>query len=294
MKSRALWIGLIAAAIIASITGDVAAQDDKKDAPGASTPQACAACHASDARFGRIHGMWQTSRHSKTLSVVAKSNQASADCYSCHSEEGFQAKLAGRKVDPAQKDSLNPVTCVTCHKIPHDGKNPHQLALDPESLCTSCHTQRAVLEGKGAKGIDETRSFHSAVECFSCHMTEANHLMKVIRPDDPSVSEKRNDTCTACHRDNNRKARITQLQDWQKSYKQEMDSLQAEVNTLTASLKENPNFLKDDMKAKLSDIRANLSLLTRDRSMGAHNFDFASEIFSRASKALREIKEKAK
>jgi len=290
MDKRALCSGLIAAAVLAVISGVVFAQD-KKETPENQGPQACVACHPSDAKFPRNLSMWEASGHSKSLSLVIKNSQASPDCYSCHSDEGFKAKLEGKKIDVAQKESFNPVTCATCHKFPHDGENPQKLALDPESLCASCHTQRTVLQGKGAKGIDETRSFHSAVDCVSCHMTEGNHLMKVIRPDDPDLSEQRNDTCTACHRDNNRKARVGQLQEWQKSYKESMDSLQAAVNTLTASLKENPALWDDQMKARLSDVRANLGLLARDRSRGAHNFDFASEIFEHASKSLREINE---
>ena len=243
----------------------------------------------SGSRHRRNYNMWEASGHSKTLNLIINNSQASPECYGCHSDEGFKAKLSGKKIDAAQKESFSPVTCVTCHD-PHNSKNPHQLVMDSEDLCSSCHTQRAVLQGKGARGIEETRSFHSAVDCTSCHMTEGNHLMKVIRPDDPDLSEKRLDTCTSCHKDNNRKARVAQLQEWQTSYKEGIEPLQADINAISAALKERPGLLDDKMKAKWNDLRANLSMLTKDGSRGAHNFDFAAVIMESAAKDLGEIK----
>ena len=96
----------------------------------------------------RSYVAWAVSAHSKTLGLIVNNAAASPDCYSCHSDEGFKAKLQGKKVDIAQKGSFNPVTCTTCHN-PHESKYPHQLVMeDSESLCTSCHSQRAVLQGK--------------------------------------------------------------------------------------------------------------------------------------------------
>ncbi len=286
MKQRAGFICVIVLA--ASVIAVAIAQD--KEASKPDGPQDCIACHQSGGNFVRNYQMWQKSGHSKALSLLAKAPQASPDCYSCHSDEGFKAKRLGKKVDVAQKDSFNTITCVTCHHLPHDSKYPRQLVDDPETLCTSCHTQRAVLQGKGGKGMDEFRSFHSAVDCISCHMSETNHLMKVIRPDDPDVSDKRNDTCTTCHKDNNRKARLAQLQGWQKSYKEGMDPLQADLTAISAALKTNPSLLDEAAKAKLSDVRFNLSILVRDGSQGAHNIDLTAEILSRSAKDLKEIK----
>jgi len=288
MKQRSVWNWVITFAFIAAISSAAVAQD--KGVSKTDGPEACIACHESGGNFRRNHAMWQESGHSKTLGLIIKNSQASADCFSCHSDEGFKAKRLGKKVDVAQKESFSPVTCTTCHQLPHNSKYPRQLVDDPETLCTSCHTQRPVLQGKGARGIEEARSFHSAVDCISCHMSETNHRMKLIRPDDPDVSEKRMDTCTSCHKDNNRKARTAQLQEWQKSYKESMDPLQADLTALSAALKENPALMDEKLKSKLNDVRFNLSLLVRDGSRSSHNIDFAAEIFSRASKDLRELK----
>ena len=273
-------------AVLGIVIVPLAAQE-KNEKAGDTGVQACVSCHETS--HLRVSDMWKASGHSKSLSHIINDSRATADCYGCHSEEGFKARLQGKKIDTAQKESFNPVTCTTCHD-PQHGKNSRKLVVDSEDLCSSCHSQRAVLQGKGAKGIDETRSFHSAVDCVSCHMTDGNHLMKVFRPDDPEVSEKRLDTCTACHKDNNRKARASQLQEWQETYKKEMDPLQADLNAINAALKEKPNLLNDALKTKLSNVGANLSMLAHDSSRGAHNVDFASEIMSSAAKDLLEIK----
>jgi predicted CXXCH cytochrome family protein len=181
------------------------------------------------------------------------------------------------------------VGCVSCHD-PHGGEYAHQLRTEEsEELCSSCHRQRAVLQGKGARGLEEMRGVHSAVDCVSCHMTEGNHLMKVLRPDDPALSEKRVDTCTACHRDNNRKARGAQVQEWQKSYTERMEALRAQVEGLSAALKEKPGVLNDVLESKWNDVRANLSLLEKDGSRGAHNPDFAIEVMDAAARQLDEV-----
>jgi predicted CXXCH cytochrome family protein len=289
MDKRVVSCAFILLALIA-VTKTGANADDKPVGDGSET---CLACHEAGGNSVRNHEMWKSSGHSKSLAAIINNNQASPDCYSCHSDEGFKAKLEGKKVDVALKQSFHAVTCTTCHIFPHDSKFSGELVADPETLCSSCHTQRAVLQGKGARGIDDTRSFHSAVDCISCHMSETNHLMKVIRPDDPEVSDKRMDTCTTCHKDNNRKARIAQLQDWQSTYKDEMDPVQADLTAISAALKQNPNLLDDQMKQKLNDVRFNVSILTRDMSRGAHNVDFTAEILSNAAKDLRLIKSAA-
>lgn len=278
---------------IAAIAGVVAMAGDQKEIPNHAGFQSCQSCHAE------MYSMWEASGHSKALSLVVNAKQAlslvvnakqaSADCYSCHSAEGFAAKLQGKKVDISQKESFNTLSCVACHD-PHKKDNPHMLVMDPEKLCNSCHTQEAVLKGKGAKGIEETRSWHSAVACVSCHMTGGNHLMKVIRPDDPGLSEKRIDSCTACHKDNNREARAAQIKEWQATYKENMDPLQADVKAISASIKEKPDLLNAGLKTKFNDARTNLSILTRDGSRGVHNLDYAMEIMALAARDLHEVK----
>ena len=236
----------------------------------------------------RNYNMWAASPHGKALSLVSSNERASADCYGCHSAEGFAAKLKGQKVDVSQKASFNTVSCVACHD-PHNSVNARQLKVSPEKLCVSCHRQEAMLKGTGAKGIEDTRSFHSDLNCVQCHMTEANHLMKVIRPDAPDLAEKRADTCTSCHTEKSKKDCAARLQEWQSEYEKRMSALQAELKEIAASTKDKPDLLTGEMKGRLNGARGNLSILTADKSRGAHNFLYAAKIMEQAGKDLESI-----
>ena len=281
-KTRKIALAIAAMAAIASICS-VAPAHENKVVPDHTSFTSCQPCHAEK------QSMWETSGHSKAIGVVKNNTMASSDCYACHSAEGFAAKLQGNKVDSTQKETFHTISCLACHS-PRSTEHPRRLVLDPEKICTACHTQGNFLKGTGARGVEDTRSVHSAVPCISCHMTGGNHFMKVIRPDDPNLSEKRVDTCTACHKDNNRKARVEQLQSWQAEYKETMDALQAGVNSISAVLKEKPDRLNADLKKKFDDLRFNLSILTRDGSRSAHNLDYALEIMALASSDLKRLK----
>jgi len=258
----------------------VVVAQEKKEIPDHTGFKSCETCHADK------QSMWEASGHSKSIGRVANSPQASADCYGCHSTEGVIAKREGQKVDLAAKASFHSVSCLACHE-PRATAYPHKLALDPDKLCESCHSQRIVLQGHGAKGIEDIRSVHSEVACASCHMTRGDHSMKVLRPDDPNLAENRTDTCTACHRDGNRKARAQQLQEWQADYKKSMDPLQADLTAVNAALKDKPNLLSAELKAKLDALKQNLFILQRDSSQGFHNPDFASEVIKEVQAALK-------
>lgn len=281
-KTRKIVLACTAIAAIAGIFAVVPAQE-KKAEPDHTNFTSCKDCHADK------QSMWEASGHSKAIGLVKDNKMASADCYACHSTEGFAAKLQGNKVDAAQKESFHTVSCLACHSLRSTG-HPHRLVMDPDRICAACHSQENFLKGSGARGVEDTRGVHSAVLCVSCHMTGGSHRMTVIRPDDPNLSETSVDTCTTCHKDNNRKARAKQLQEWQAEYKEKMDSLQADVNAIGAALKEKPDLLNADLKKKLGDVRFNLSILTRDGSRSAHNFDYSLEIMAQVSVDLKELK----
>jgi len=114
--------------------------------------------------------------------------------------------------------------------------------------------------------------------------------MKVIRPDDPEVSEKEQDSCTACHRDNNRAARARQLKQWQDEYQETMSKLQDEIQNIDSLLKRKPGILNHELYHKLETLRTNLEILQQDRSRGANNLDYALEIMAQAARDLRAIK----
>ena len=188
-----------------------------------------------------------------------------------------------------KKASNHKVACLACHAL-QKTDNDHRLVVAPETLCDTCHSQRTVFWGKGAKGIEDSRNFHSGVPCVSCHMTEGNHRMKVLRPDDPGLTEKRADTCTACHKDNNRQARVQQIQEWQSTYDENLAPLRADVKEIEAALQKTPGLLDPALKSKFDDVKANLAILETDGSRGFHNFVFSLEITGLASSDLKEIK----
>jgi predicted CXXCH cytochrome family protein len=236
--------------------------------------------------------MWAASGHSKALSRVIDSNFANADCYGCHSADGFASKMSGAKVDVSKKASFSTITCVACHD-PHDSENSRQLVMAPEKLCLSCHSQNpqdGMVKGTAVKGIEETKSTHAGLNCVQCHMTEANHLMKVIRPDAPDLAEGRADTCTSCHKNSSKKDRGARLQEWQASFTKRMDSLQADLKIITAAMKEKPDAFADELKTRINSARSNLTLLTRDGSLGAHNFDYAGKVMDQAGKDIKAAK----
>lgn len=237
----------------------------------------------------RNYNMWAASRHGNALSRIINNERASADCYGCHSAEGFIAKQQSKPLDLSQKAGFNSISCVACHDS-HNSSNPHQLVMSPDKLCSSCHTQGNTLKGAGAKGVEETKSFHSGLECVQCHMTEANHLFKVIRPDAPDLAEKRADTCTSCHKNSDKKAQAAFLQNWQGMFTKRMDGLQADLKTIGAAVKTNPALLTGDLKTRFDTARMNLSQLTRDGSKGAHNFEYATKVMDQAGKDIEAIK----
>ena len=114
--------------------------------------------------------------------------------------------------------------------------------------------------------------------------------MKVIRPDAPDLAEKRADTCTSCHKNISKKDHAVRLQEWQASFTKKMDSLQADLKLIGAAMKEKPELLNTELKGKLNAARGNLSVLTRDKSRGAHNFDYAMKIMDQAGKDIEAIK----
>jgi predicted CXXCH cytochrome family protein len=235
------------------------------------------------------YNMWLASGHSKALSRIVDNERESAECYRCHSADGFAAKRTDKTINMEQKGDFHTLTCVGCHDS-HGSSHPSQLVMESEELCGSCHFHRAVLQGKGARGIEETRSFHSAIACVDCHMSEGNHLMRVLRPDNPELSKSRMGSCTACHKDNNRKARAEQLVDWHAWFDETMEPLEAKLEEVDALIKQNPDRMTDALEAKLDGINDNLSIIARDGSRGAHNLDYALEIMALSSDELDEIK----
>lgn len=252
--------------------------EEKKEIPDHSSFQSCQACHAEKA------SLWEASGHGKAVAPGASIKPGATDCKNCHASQN-----SGAAKPENNNDSYHKISCLACHSR-QKSEFPHKLVMDPETLCSECHAQKPIFLGYGARGIEDSRNFHSGVPCISCHMSEGNHQMKVLRPDDPGLTEKRLDTCTTCHKDNNRPGRVQQIQEWQSTYDGKMKALLADVKAIDEALMKKPGRLNAALKAKLDDVKANLSLLEKDGSRGFHNFVFMLEITGNASDDLKKIK----
>jgi hypothetical protein len=269
----AIWM---AGFIILAIAGE-------KEIPDHTGFQSCQACHAEKKT------MWEASNHGKAIAQIARNEPGATQCGICHSSGKPEARQLETRGSTATGKSFHKVSCLACHSL-QKTEYDHRIVMDPEKICDVCHTQRSVFWGKGAKGIEDSRNFHSGVPCISCHMSEGNHRMKVLRPDDPGLTEKRLDTCTACHKDNNREARVGQIQEWQSTYDENLPPLMADVKIIEAAIKKSPGLFNASLISKFEDVKANLSILEKDGSRGFHNFVFSLEITSLAASDLKELK----
>ncbi len=287
MNKHNRWnVALISVATVIVLIGRTIAfaiADEKKEIPDHTNFETCPACHAEKQK------MWEESGHGKAIGLVVIKRNGGTDCSSCHSAKNVEVKQDNAMAESANKEPFHKASCLACHSR-QKSECEHRLVMEPEKLCTLCHSQRSVLLGEGAKGIEDIRNYHSGVPCVSCHMTEGNHRMKVLRPDDPGLTEKRLDTCTACHMDNNREARVRQIQEWQSTYEEEVTPVLADAKAMDAALKNNPSLLNAALKSKFDDLKANLSILEKDGSRGFHNLVFSLEVASLARADLKEIK----
>ena len=66
--------------------------------------------------------------------------------------------------------------------------------------------------------------------------------------------------------DNNREARVEQIQEYQLTYDEAMEPLLEDIRTIDAALTRTPKLLDAAMKSKFEDVKFNLKLLEDDGS----------------------------
>ncbi|HWI65899.1 MAG TPA: multiheme c-type cytochrome [Symbiobacteriaceae bacterium] len=249
----------------------------------------------------RQYAMWEASAHATALTTLKGSDHAQDRCYACHTADAFNAEQHDEQL-PADHNYQDGITCVTCHSA--HGTN---VKMEPKELCTTCHTaeiekgqtvkpgsvvhhpMKEMLDGYGAIGIADTQGAHSELSCVECHMTEGNHMMKVIKPEDV-MGTARKDTCTTCHKDSSSESRAVYLELWQESVTGKLEGIKADQAVIEAAVKANPAALSADLKAKFDAAKTNASFVEADASKGAHNFEYAIKIVSNAAKAMAEVK----
>jgi len=255
---------------------------------------------------------WKASGHANATNLLIEHGPAypqRQECIYCHSTAaGIQIKEKGLPFN-AETDLVNDgVSCVACHDS-HNSEFTAQLKMEPQALCVSCHSvgrgnpapqtigtvraphspQADMLWGQAAIGIAPTKGVHSELTCVSCHMTEGNHMMSVIKPADVAGTE-RVDSCTKCHTDSTADSRGVYLELWNESINNRLAVIAADVATIDARLKANANALTGDDLKLYQNTRANFWYVQKDKSGGAHNFEYAIKILSQVQKDMAKIK----
>src|SRR6476646_1289051 len=147
MRHKQTFFGLLA---VCAALLPLEAFSQAKPKP-AVLPNACAACHAEEAKFPvrGVRSQYLTSGHRK-LGHASYAN--SEGCQGCHTHEGFVERVRKGKVDPkAVVANPSEIGCFTCH-APHEKGDfslrtaakvtlTNGVVVDKGSsnLCASCH-----------------------------------------------------------------------------------------------------------------------------------------------------------
>ncbi|BDG62030.1 ammonia-forming cytochrome c nitrite reductase subunit c552 [Caldinitratiruptor microaerophilus] len=253
----------------------------------------------------RQYAPLQASAHATAVESLVASGHAQDSCYRCHSTEARLAAERGAKVNTAGLH--DGITCVACHD-PHASRHEAQLREEQNELCMDCHNgsipagqtarpgsvvhhpMAEMFKGVGAIGVPgESPSPHNAmgVTCASCHMTDGNHMFKVIKPAEVAGTN-RKDSCVACHQTSIPEVRQAYLDMWQNTVKAKVAALEKQLAQADARLKARPG-IAADLKAKVDVARTNVSFVKSDGSWGVHNFDYAVKVLGVAERNLNEF-----
>ena len=266
----------------------------------------CAQCHSGSRR--PQYTEWQSSLHAQSPPAFVR-NLA---CATCH-----EAKVAGDYLSTGQEPTALPanprwqLTCSTCHD-PHDATNEFQLRKPVQELCAACHTdegaqpgdavhhpQAEMRNGAGAVPVPGSQAM-SAVYCVECHMYNYAYNGSLTPPATMGHSfEPKPEACVSCH-DGTNGFRMTQEQaekaigGWQEATSLGLGVSQSAVENASNSIKAAPDYGFDRTsidRARMYYDQANYSVnfVSSDGSMGAHNFDYASNLLSFANLKAGEV-----
>lgn len=250
---------------------------------------------------------WRASAHAGATQLLIDREETRERCFNCHSASaGIQIK---KGIPFVKEEHLvnDGVSCVACHTS-HGSEFTAQLKMEPQALCVSCHNvgtnetktigttrpphapQADMLQGTGAINVAPTKGAHTGITCIECHMSEGNHMMKVVKPADAIGVKDRVDSCTACHKDSSPESRGAYLELWQGNVTSRMTRLKADVELIDARLKANPEALTAEVKAQYEKSRANYWMVMKDNSKGAHNFEYTTKILTQTQAEMTKIK----
>lgn len=256
----------------------------------------------------RQFGPFQAGGHARAAIDLNASDHGQARCYECHSSTARAAIENGKPITDMTelKKLTDGVSCVACHR-------PHTLQMqeEPNKLCISCHNaelqpgttvkpgtvahhpMKEMFEGWGAPGVPGTKSVHfrENISCVSCHMTEGNHMFKVITPASVKGTS-RNDSCTACHTTSSPASRGAYLAAWQDQTANMITDLKARLALAESRVKEGG--IAREAVDRYNVAKTGVSFVESDGSLGAHNFEYAMKILTNADQLLKEFGELTK
>jgi hypothetical protein len=247
----------------------------------------------------------------------APSFAQSDSCMSCRSVEGFLEGLGQWDRDeddiPDAKNATWQQTCVSCHDThPEDDQevNEHQLRLERDDICMSCHTygdaeysdsphhpQREVFTGNTAAGVLGELSGEPGMlnqtTCADCHMPFvaksainydiSSHTFRPIMPED-GIAFGMPDSCTAapCHTTMSQENAQEIIDNWQDRFDEEFEEAEEiyeEAHHLRESALENMT-LSENLNESYLKAAFNFHLLENEHegSKGVHNPDFLFDL----------------
>lgn len=249
---------------------------------------------------------WKASKHATAqFDYLWGRGETRERCWNCHSTAVGLVEY-GDKFDYTKHAKNDGVTCVACH-APHGSEFTASLRMEPQALCVSCHNvgtsettliglvraphapQADMLQGTGAHNVAPTTGAHTGITCIECHMTEGNHMMKVIKPGDV-LGTARVDSCTKCHTNSSADSRGIYMDLWKQAVETRMAALTADVEKIEAALKANPNALSAEAKTQFEKARANYWYVKKDNSKGAHNFEYTIKILVSAQNDMTKVR----
>jgi hypothetical protein len=128
--------------------------------PAGTLDQTCADCHSADATIVAIQDQYEVSVHGTYASFERDTNP----CNTCHTHQGFAAKVMGSTVDDVEQPAR--INCRTCHQIhtTYQGQDFALATTDPVELMIS----------------QTTVNFGTGNLCANCHQGRVPDFIPVV------------------------------------------------------------------------------------------------------------------
>ncbi|MFN8447750.1 MAG: ammonia-forming cytochrome c nitrite reductase subunit c552 [Anaerolineae bacterium] len=250
---------------------------------------------------------WLRSRHASSLDSLKASDYAEDSCLECHSADFQMTEQMRAAVEAGDREGTEPdaitlataqygVTCTSCHDLHGDEGLDYQLSAEPYALCVSCHADdrleqvhnpvKEMFEGEQVveqiSGVP-SKHFTEGAVCTDCHMPltvevgatwySGSHTMQPVFPNQATGDQP--DSCTGCHTDLSREYMQRFVEETQSGILKRLSDAQVALNSATNV----PPW-----------VFAALEFVSKDGSLGIHNFSYASTLLDTAALELGIVK----